>query len=338
MSGAQARAAVIGAGSWGRQHARALAGHPRVELVAVAGRTRSRTEERAAEFSARPYLSIADMLEHERPDLVCVSLPNEEHFEATMQVIEAGVALFVEKPLVFNLAEAYELLLEAAARDLFFGINFNHRYATPLRLAEAAVTAGRLGAPVFASWRFGGEGGESRHPHANLLETQCHGFDMLEHLCGPIESVMAQMTDDAGRGHETLMVALRFTSGAVGSLLGTYASSYAYPSAQRLELNGTRGRVLVEDTVRRFTFTRAGSEHSEVWEAGYFNDAERSFHSTLDRHLEAVVEALLAGADPPVHARAGLRALEIAHAVIASHENGVRVAVAPPVQAPVRFE
>ena len=30
-------------------------------------------------------------------------------------------------------------------------------------------------------------------PHANLIETQCHGFAMLEHLCGPIVSVAAQM-------------------------------------------------------------------------------------------------------------------------------------------------
>ena len=53
-------------------------------------------------------------------------------------------------------------------------------------MARAAIASGDLGDVVFATWRFGGEAGTSAHPHANLIETQCHGFDMLEHLCGPI--------------------------------------------------------------------------------------------------------------------------------------------------------
>jgi D-arabinose 1-dehydrogenase-like Zn-dependent alcohol dehydrogenase len=68
---------------------------------------------------------------------------------------------------------------EAERRRLFFAINFNHRYARPVRMAREAITTGRLGGLVFATWRFGGEG-TSDHPHANLIETQCHGFDMLD--------------------------------------------------------------------------------------------------------------------------------------------------------------
>ena len=75
--------------------------------------------------------------------------------------------------------EAQTLLREAQARDLFFAINFNHRYAKPVQMAKTAIDDGRLGELVFATWRFGGEG-EGQHPHANLIETQCHGFDMLE--------------------------------------------------------------------------------------------------------------------------------------------------------------
>ena len=178
---------------------------------------------------------------------------------------------------------------------------------------------------MFATWRFGGEAGTSAHPHANLIETQCHGLDMLEHLCGPIDSVMAQMTDATGRGWSTLAVALHFANGAVGSLVGTYDSSYAYPGTHRLELNGTAGRVLVEDTVRRYAFSRAGSEVSEVWQAGYFNDADRGFHHTFDAHVDALLAAFRGGEEPPVPASAGRRALALAHAIIRSFETGTRV-------------
>ena len=48
------------------------------------------------------------------PDLVSVCLPNEAHFDATMQVIEAGVPLLAEKPLAFDLGEADQMLAAAA--------------------------------------------------------------------------------------------------------------------------------------------------------------------------------------------------------------------------------
>jgi myo-inositol 2-dehydrogenase / D-chiro-inositol 1-dehydrogenase len=324
------RVVIVGAGQWGQQHARVWASRPDVDLRAVAARHRDRAQARAAEWGIRAYASVPEMIDAERPDLVSVCLPNEEHLEGTMEVIEAGVPLLAEKPLAFDLAQADQLLAAAARRDLFFAINFNHRYAEPVRRARAAISGGDLGEVVFASWRFGGEPGTSRHVDANLIETQCHGLDMLEYLCGPIASVMAQMTSRDDRGHPTIAVSVAFASGAVGTLLGSYESSYAYPGAQLLEVNGTAARLLIEDTVRRYTFSRAGEETRQVWEAGYFNDADRDFHRTFDRHAEALLAALRAGAAPPVHARAGRRALEVAMAVISSFETGQRVPVADP--------
>jgi myo-inositol 2-dehydrogenase/D-chiro-inositol 1-dehydrogenase len=316
---------LIGAGQWGRQHARVFSQRPDVTLCAVAGRSLEKTQTRAAEFRLRAYTNALEMLEREKPDLVSLSLPNLEHFEATMQVIQSGYPLLVEKPLAFDLREADQMLNEAAKRDLFFAINFNHRYAKPLRLAREAIEKGRLGDLTHAIWRFGGEANISTHLHANLIETQCHGFDQLEHLCGPIESVMAEMTDRTGGGYRTVALALRFASGAVGSMVGTYDSSYAYQDTHRLEINGTQGRLVVEDTVQRFCFQPAGNETAEVWQAGYFNDFDREFQRTFDLHLDAILAAFKSGDQPPVHARAGQRALELAWAAVESFSSGKRV-------------
>jgi myo-inositol 2-dehydrogenase / D-chiro-inositol 1-dehydrogenase len=316
---------LIGAGQWGRQHARVFSQRPDVTLCAVAGRSLEKTQTRAAEFGLRAYTNVLEMLEKEKPELVSLSLPNLEHFEATMQVIQSGYPLLVEKPLAFDLQEADQMLNEAAKRDLFFAINFNHRYAKPLRLAREAIEKGRLGDLTHAIWRFGGEANISTHLHANLIETQCHGFDQLEHLCGPIESVMAEMTDRTGGGYRTVALALRFASGAVGSMVGTYDSSYAYQDTHRLEINGTQGRLVVEDTVQRFCFQPAGNETAEVWQAGYFNDFDREFQRTFDLHLDAILAAFKSGDQPPVHARAGRRALELAWAAVESFSSGKRV-------------
>ena len=170
---------------------------------------------------------------------------------------------------------------------------------------------------TFAWWRFGGNGGGGP-PFANLIETQCHGFDQLEDLCGPISAIQAEMNDAT----TTLTLALRFASGAVGAVIGSYDSSYAYPKTHQLEINGRRGRVLIEDTVRRFSFHAHDSELGEVWEPGYFNDFDREFHRTFDLYVEALLDALRKGEPPPIHARAGRRALQLAHAAIESYQDG----------------
>src|SRR6187551_3479099 len=149
------RVAVVGTGEWwGREHARVFSRRADVELCAIVGRSHAKAAQRAGEFATTPYVDLDAMLEAERPDLVSLCLPNEGHYETTLQVIRAGFPLFVEKPITFDLAEADSLIEEAASRGLFFGLNFNHRYARPVRLAKAAIDDGQLGAISFATWRF----------------------------------------------------------------------------------------------------------------------------------------------------------------------------------------
>jgi predicted dehydrogenase len=322
------RIAVVGAGGWGEQHARIFSRRPDTELCAIVGRNPDRTAARAAEFGARAYVDIDAMLSAESPDLVTVCLPNEAHFEPTLQLLKRGIPLLVEKPLVFDLAEADALLEEARSRDLFFAINFNHRFAEPFLRAKAAIDAGDIGTPVFATWRFGGEANHGTSRHANLIETQCHGFDMLEHLVGPIASISAHMTDMTYGDWSTVALSLGFEGGAVGTMLGSYDSSYAYPDSQLFEINGTEGRLVVHDTVRELVVQRAGDPIEKRWRAGYFDDEARDFHGTFDRHVELILAAFRAGGEPPVHAAAGRRALALAHAAIESHETGRIVTVA----------
>ena len=319
------RVAVVGPGGWGRQHTRIFSERDDTHLCAIVGRDAERTAGLAAQTGATPYTDIDEMLRVEQPDLVTVALPNEAHFEPTLRLIRSGVALLVEKPLVFALDEADALLRAAEESGTFFAINFNHRYAEPVRRMKAAIEEGALGDPVFATWRFGGEANPGRSDHKNLIETQCHAFDLLEHLLGPIRSVMAQMTNKTYGAYSTVVIAVEFANGAVGTLLGSYDSSYAYPETHRLEINGTAGRALVVDTVKSFTLSRAGDETSQHWSAGYFNDEARSFHNTFDRHVDDLLRALRASDAPPIHAAAGRRALLLAHRSIESYESGTRV-------------
>jgi predicted dehydrogenase len=97
-----------------------------------------------------------------------------------------------------------------------------------------------------------------------------------------------------------------------------------------LELNGTGGNIVVQDTVNAYRYQAAGDETASEWRASYFNDAGRSFEQTFDRHVDRIVAALRSGGLPPVPASAGRRALVLALAAIESFETGRRVDVPPP--------
>lgn len=329
---AKLRIALIGSGYWGRHHARLYRERSDTELCAIVGRS-ERSSELATALATGFYRDLDRMLEEERPDLVCVCVPYQQQASVALQVIRRGFPLLIEKPLAASTADAEVLLREADERGLFFAINFNHRYARPFQLARAAILAGRVGDPSFAVWRFGGAW-DPGHPTGTLIESLCHGFDMLEHLVAPVSSVMCEMTDKTGAGFRSVVLSLRLADASIASAIGSYDSAFEYPFAHYFELNGTRGRIFIQDTVRKFTYTPRGSETSETWEAGLFNDQARSFARMMESHLDELLAAFKAGQPPPVHARCGLRALQIAEAAMVSHREGRRVVITPAGAAP----
>ena len=111
---------------------------------------------------------------------------------------------------------------------------------------------------------------------------------------------------------------MKFKNNAVGSLLGSYDTSYEYPNTHYVEINGSKGRILIEDQVKKYTFNKKNSETAEVWQAGFFNDYEREFLRTFDEHFNDVIVNFLKGKQPPIHANQGKRALQLALASIRS--------------------
>jgi predicted dehydrogenase len=148
---------------------------------------------------------------------------------------------------------------------------------------------------------------------------------MLEYLNGPIKSVHSFMTNKTNNGFSTFVVSMKFKNKSVGSLIGSYDTSYAYPNSHYLEINGSKGRVLIEDQVKKFTFNKKENETAEVWQSGFFNDYEREFHRTFDEHYNEVINNFINKKKPPVHANAGKRALELALASIISFKKNKAV-------------
>src|ERR1700760_5100793 len=98
-----------------------------------------------------------------------------------------------------------------------------------------------------------------------------------------------------------MAILFQFATRGVGSLLGSYDTSYAYPDTQYIEVNGTRGRAVIRDTVQELILSTAGDETHRVWRPGYFNDTDRTFTQTFDRLVATVLAAPRGGEPRAIH-------------------------------------
>lgn len=107
--------AVIGAGAFGRNHARvyqqlATEGES-IRLVGVVDTDLSRAEAVAKEFNCRPFGSIEQLIStHSEVQAASVAVPTIQHLAVSQQLMKAGIDILVEKPIAASLAEGDELI------------------------------------------------------------------------------------------------------------------------------------------------------------------------------------------------------------------------------------
>jgi myo-inositol 2-dehydrogenase/D-chiro-inositol 1-dehydrogenase len=317
------RAAVIGAGHVGAIHARALTTHPEVRLVGVCGRTAPKTEALARKHGVQFFLSMKEMLTKTKPDIVCVCTGNKDHLAPALEAIESGAHVFVEKPIAFTVKDARTMIATAENAGVRLGVDFNHRYSGPYQVAQKWFGEGALGRICYLDMKFAGDlYHDLNDSYCQLIETQGHSFDLLRLFGGEIVEIFAFLTDPRAIGSFTsAAVTARFDNGAVGSLLGSWDSSYRHPAAQMLEVSGTEGRLQVENVVDAARLFRHEAGEYSVWKPPLFDTDRRDFWHTIDAHLHAFVDALLRDRPPPVGGHDGLRALEVTFAAIRSFEQ-----------------
>src|SRR4029077_208090 len=88
------RAAVVGAGEFGRNHARVYRELDGSELVGVYDRDAARAEKIAAELQTKALRSLAEV--RDVAEAVTVAVPTVAHGEVGCQLLESGLDVLVE--------------------------------------------------------------------------------------------------------------------------------------------------------------------------------------------------------------------------------------------------
>jgi predicted dehydrogenase len=108
------RVAVIGAGTFGRNHVRVAAENPRVRLTHVVDSNLTRAREHAATYQATPASSVDEIIGE--VDAAIIAAPTSAHADIGCRLLEAGIDVLVEKPIAATLGDA-DRLIDAAEKN-----------------------------------------------------------------------------------------------------------------------------------------------------------------------------------------------------------------------------
>ena len=209
------KAAVIGAGAFGRHHASkyaALSEKGDVQLFAVADPS---PETRAAIAAQYPCEVVADWRELiGKVDLVSICSPAVTHYEIAKAFLNAGAHVLVEKPIATTRSEADELVTLSRETGRLLTVGHQERFVFArtglLDLAETPLE--------ITCWRQGPWTGRGDDVSA-VLDLMIHDLDLVHTLVpGTVSAVTAKGLVEYGPFADEVSATVTFACGTVARL------------------------------------------------------------------------------------------------------------------------
>ena len=140
------RVGVIGCGNVSGSHIPPILRQTGVEIVGVADTDEERAREIAHRFGIRyVFRDAAAMLRERRPDVVHVLTPTQSHKELSIQAMEAGCHVLVEKPMAVSVSEADEMIAASRRHGVTLGVCHNLLFVPVVMEAQELAATGVLG-------------------------------------------------------------------------------------------------------------------------------------------------------------------------------------------------
>ena len=342
------RYGIIGYGKIGSQHvSKILQGLvPPLELTAVADTDplRLAAAREALGDSVRLFDSAEALMASGCVDAVHICTPHYLHPPLAIRALEQGLHTLVEKPAGVYTAQVKRMNETARAHpELRFAMDFNQRTDPVFIKARELVRSGEVGRIVHTHWlitnwyrsqsyydqggwraTWKGEGG------GVLLNQNPHNLDMWQWIVGMPSRIRAQVYYGRHRRIEVeddVMAMAEFPDGATGSYITTVIDA---PGTNRLEIDGTRGRLVVENgRIHMDRLLQPEPEFNAAWTKGLgkpkMESAEIPAEGTYTSHcgiMENFCRAILDGTPLLADGQEGIRGLEISNAIHLSDWTG----------------
>ncbi len=318
------RAAVIGVGMMGRNHARVYAQMEGSRLVAAADSDVRALESIARVYKVNVYTDYVQMLEQEKPDLVSIAVPTCAHLAVALEAMHRGIHTFLEKPIAASVEEGNEILRCAAETGVKVAVGHIERFNPAVIELKRQLDTGQLGRIFQIHARRVGPFPSRISDVGVVVDLATHELNLLEHLVGSeVESVYAEMRQRIHASQEDMVTAiLRFKDGTVGILDVNWLTP---TKIRELYLIGEKGMFSVNYLTQDLFFYENDFLNGN-WEGlAIMGVSEgRKIRHNIKRkepllaELESFLQAIKNDSEPKISGQEALRTVHLAHCVLES--------------------
>jgi len=300
------RVGVVGVGALGQHHARVYADLPGATLAGIYDADPSRAAEVAARHGVPAFRQLRELTD--AADAISVAVPTVEHHRVARTLLEAGKDVLVEKPMTAGLAEAEDLIGLASEKGAVLQVGHIERFNPAVDALRKAALQPRF----IEVHRLSPFSPRSLDVDV-VLDLMIHDLDIV--LC--LDGSGAVQVDAVGIPVLTSKVdianaRLRFASGLIANLT---ASRVSAEKVRKFRVFSPKTYISVDFAARSAQVYRLVQG-----EGGPEITTERTSapdEEPLRRQLAAFVAAVRDRAAPMVTGADGLRALTLAHTVLA---------------------
>jgi predicted dehydrogenase len=300
-------------GGIGNTHAGVYQKRDDVQLVAVCDIIKERADRAAEKYGCPAFYSIKDMLASgvkiDAASMCTAGVENGgDHYQATIELLNAGIPTLGEKPISNDLAEAKEMVALANAKNLRYGINLNHRFTPAALKAKYWVDSGRLGELNIINMTMWINNPNESSPWFHIRALHPHSLDVMRYFGGDVAKVQAFFKKGKGRKiWSNVQVNLLFKNGIIGHLTGSYDAGGSY-GLETLEVVGSEARFVLRDACEHLEFYPRFSRETETYD---YVGGMMSFGETFGARIGRWVEQNIQGVKPEEIDASGADALKV---------------------------
>lgn len=338
---------IIGCGKIAQvRHIPEYAANPHAKLYGFFDMNYDRAAELAAQYGAKVYTSVEELLQDPQIDAVSVCVANHAHAEITIAALNAGKHVLCEKPMATTLAECEAMVAAAKQNGKFLMIGHNQRLAKAHMKAKELLERGEIGKILSVRTAFGHGGPEtwSVDPGKNvwffqkakasmgaMADLGIHKTDLLQYLCGShVVQVTAHMTTLDKKDASGNLIEVDDNAFCIyvleNGIVATMTASWTYygPEDNSTVIYGTEGIMRIYDdpgfaiVVNR----RDGEKYLYDVDAIQTND-----NQTKSGIIDLWVESLLQNTEPEISGEEALYAMRAVFAAAESSETGRTVKI-----------
>ena len=320
------KVAVIGVGSMGRNHARVYWEMPSLDLVGVADSSEPAVTQIAKRYNTRAYTDYRCLLDEQQPDAVTIAVPTAYHLQISLDVIERGINLLIEKPIAFSIDEGNRIIQAAKTAGVKLMIGHIERFNPAVIALKQHLASGELGRVFQIDAHRQGPFPARISDVGVVIDLAVHDLDIMRYITGAeVTRVYAETERRIHSQYEDLLTGLiRLSDNSIGTL----AINWLTPTKIReLYVTGECGMFRVDYLTQDLYFFENVVANGQEWDnmrilrgvgEGRMIRHMIAKKEPLRAEQEAFLSSVQNNAEPPVTGSDGLRALELAQAIVTS--------------------